>query len=256
MTDETDAPQGGTEVEAIADTSEVELNAEDTNAQPTGAEDAGQADDAGEATKRVPWFQKRIDEVTRQKYDAQREADYWRGLAEGRGSSPQPQQQVEAPDMFEDPEGFKTWLKKEAAAEVRAELRQEQRATSYEERANAFRAQKPDYDALVGDPSLPVTPLMADVIRDSDKGPEVAYYLGTNRSEAARIANLPPHLQAAAMGRIEASLSTPAQTTPQPKRNPPPPPPQTVNGLSAGLPKPAEDMSMAEYIAARNAGSI
>jgi hypothetical protein len=52
-------------------------------------------------------------------------------------------------------------------------------------------ASRPDYDVVVRDPSLPITPLMADVIRESEKGPEIAYYLATNRSELAQIASRP-----------------------------------------------------------------
>jgi hypothetical protein len=250
MSEETDGTIAGAE----AETSQVENTSEATTEQPTGAEDAGQADDAGEATeeahqKRVPWFQKRIDEVTRQKYDAQREADYWRGLAEGRV---QPQQQTaqQVPDRWEDPEGYDRYLIQQAVdlakQQTTAELRQQQQARTYEEREASIRQSKPDYDSVVRDPTLPITPLMAEVIRETERGPEIAYYLGTNREEAQRIAGLPPHLQAASLGRIEASFVAPPRAQP---RNVPPPPPQTVAGISAGIGKSPDDMSMAEYVA-------
>jgi hypothetical protein len=88
MSEETDLQSEGAEgVEPTA----VETNSEATTEQPTGTETPEAADDAGEATeepvKKVPWFQKRIDEVTAQKYEAQRQADYWRGIG-GRPRSP------------------------------------------------------------------------------------------------------------------------------------------------------------------------
>jgi hypothetical protein len=99
MSEETDAPQGG--AEGVVAPEAVETNAEATTAQPTATESAELADDAGEATeepvKKVPWFQKRIDEVTAQKYEAQRQADYWRGLAEGRT----PQTQAPSPSRMD-----------------------------------------------------------------------------------------------------------------------------------------------------------
>jgi hypothetical protein len=252
MSNETDAHEGGAEgVEPTA----VEAISEATTEQTTGAEQTGAADDAGEATeepvKKVPWFQKRIDEVTAQKYEAQRQADYWRGLAEGRAPQAEPHaQEQQVPDRWEDPEGYDRWLIREAATAAREEIKTEQRFRSYSEREEAFRATKPDYDTIVRDPSLPITPLMAEVIRESEKGPELAYYLASNRSELAQIASRPPHLQAAALGRIEASLTTPA---PAPAAIKPIPhaPPQTVSGLSAGLTKPLDEMSMSEYVAAR-----
>jgi hypothetical protein len=48
---------------------------------------------------------------------------------------------------------------------------------------------------------------MAETIRASDIGPDVAYYLGSNVKEAERIARLSPFLQAKEIGKIEAKLS-------------------------------------------------
>lgn len=253
MTEETDG-----QVEAGAEESAyVEENSEATAEQATGTEETGQADDAGEAAeeqpKRVPWFQKRIDEVTAQKYEERRRADYLQGQLDALLKGNQPPIQQSVPDRWEDPEGYDQWLIEQAT--VRATQQFEQRQAmhnvhrSYEERANAVRQSRPDYDAVVNDPTLPITPLMADVIRESETGPEVAYYLGTNRNEAERIARLAPHLQAAALGRIEASISKPQQAQ---SRTAPPPPPRTVSGLSAGINKSPSDMSMSEYIAWRN----
>ena len=48
---------------------------------------------------------------------------------------------------------------------------------------------------------------MAETIRESDLGPELAYHLGTNPKEAERISKLAPFLQAKEIGRIEAKLA-------------------------------------------------
>lgn len=248
MTDETDAPQGGAEAEAIAETSTVETTSEATAEQQTEAENTGQADDTGEEApaKKVPWFQKRIDEVTAKKYEAEREAAYWRGVAEAT-HQPKPQAQPEAvPDRWEDPEGYDKWLITQAKQAARDEFKRETLTTTYEGRVTKLRESKPDYDSVVNNPSLPITPMMADVIRESDVGPEVAYHLGTNPQEAARIASLPHHRQAAELGKLEVRLSQPAPKAPTPP--PPPPPPATVAGIAAGLNKTPEEMSMSEFI--------
>lgn len=248
MNELSDAPeQGGAEESA-----QVETTAEATTAQDA-------TDEA--PPKKVPWFQKRIDEVTRQKYEEQRRADYLQGqidaLTKGRSA---PQQQAETPpDRWEDPEGYDRWLINQAAevAQKRAaeDMQRQQSLRTYEERAAAARQAHPDFDTVVHDPSLPITPQMAEIIRKSDNGPEVAYYLGTNRSEAQRIAALDPIEQAAEMGALRASLKKQPAAQAQ-TRTPPAAPPKTVSGLSAGLNKDPNEMSMAEYVAARKAGNI
>jgi hypothetical protein len=249
MSEETDLQTEG--AEGVTTPEAVETNAEATTAQPEAeAADSATADDAGEAieepVKKVPWFQKRIDEVTAKKYEAEREAAYWRGIAEASRTQPAEQQQVQVPDRWEDPEGYDKWLIQQAANAAREEMSNQQKVRSYEERETALRASKPDYDQVARDPTLPVTQSMAQVIWDSEKGPELLYHLGQNRSEAQRIAGLPSHLQAKELGRIEASLAAPP---PQNRTvTPPPPPPKTVAGISAGINKSPDDMSMAEYV--------
>ena len=259
MTEQTDAPEGGAEAivvhESLDAAPEVETpvveQADDTTAQDASTEETGEADDAGaEPTKpkQVPWFQKRIDELTAKRYEAERDAAYWRGKAE----TPTVQPEAQAvPDRWEDPEGYDRHLIEQAKKEVRSELQRDRAASTYQERVAKVREAKPDFDSVTGNPALPVTPTMANVIFESDVGPEVAYHLGTNPGEAARIAALPEYRQAAELGKLEAKLSQPA---PAP-RTPPPPPPQTVKGLSAGLNKTPDEMTMAEYKAWREGGN-
>jgi hypothetical protein len=48
---------------------------------------------------------------------------------------------------------------------------------------------------------------MAETIKASDIGPDLAYWLGSNPKEADRISRLSPLLQAREIGKIEAKLS-------------------------------------------------
>jgi hypothetical protein len=264
MTDDTDTPQGGTVADAPAPVADdvVDTNAAATPAQPdVAADDAAPApdagDDAAEPVKKVPWFQKRIDEVTAQKYEAQRLAEYYKGLAEGRTVQQPQTPQTVGPPQLEQFETYDDYEEAKIAFYVKQGLeqakQQEQRqalARTHEERENAFRATKPDFDSVVRDPNLPITPIMAEVIRESDLGPEVAYHLGTNHSEAQRIAALSPARQAVEIGKIEAALTKAPITPAKPI---PPAPPQTVGGVSAGLKKSMEEMSYAEFVAMREA---
>jgi hypothetical protein len=253
---ETDAPQGAPDaVVEAAPPAQADITPDAATGQDTAPESAAQPDDAGadgEPGKRVPWFQKRIDEVTRQKYDAQREAAYLRGLLEAASGGQPARQQTSGPPAQEQFTSYEEY--EQALIDYRVEQKLEQYqqnqqretvARTFEERATKFRDGKPDFDAVVRDPSLRITPTMAEVIQASDLGPNIAYHLGTNRSEADRIAGLPPHLQAAALGRIEAAISAPPAQAPKPIA---PPPPQTVTGLAAGVGKTPETMSMSEYI--------
>lgn len=58
-----------------------------------------------------------------------------------------------------------------------------------------------------------LTPVGAQVIIDSEFGHEIAYHLAKNPAEAADIAEKPPHLQAAAIGRLEARFALAAEAS-------------------------------------------
>jgi hypothetical protein len=164
MTQETDAHEGGAEG-AVAPEA-VETPSATTAEQPTGTETPEAADDAGEATeepvKKVPWFQKRIDEVTAQKYEAQRQAEYYKGLAEGRTAQPQAEAPRDGPPQLEQFDTFEEFeraniryeLKQELAAE-RQQEKQRAALTTYQEREAAVRASKPDFDSVALNPRLP-----------------------------------------------------------------------------------------------------
>lgn len=260
MSEETDAPQGGAEAEAIVEApTQVETPSEATTEQPTATETAAEpdaGDETEEPVKKVPWFQKRINEVTAKVYEKEAEIAYWRGVAQGQ-PKPEPTRQQDGPPQLEQFETYEDYERANIAFVVEQRLAQarqqdERQAAlrTHHEREAAFRAAKPDFDTIVGDPTLPITPMMAEVIRESDLGPQVAYHLGTNRNEAARIASLSPQRQAAELGKIEAALTQAPKSSAKPI---PPPPPQTVGGVSAGLSKSMEQMSYSEFVKMREA---
>jgi hypothetical protein len=258
MSEETDAPEGGTDEVVVHETldaaSEVETpvveQADDTTAQDTGTDESGQADETSEAPKRKPWWEKRFDELTADKHAERRRAEAAERRLQALEQQASPPAKAEAPEYYDDPEGYNRWIIEQAKAEVREEFTREKTVSTYAERVAKAREAKPDFDSVTTNPDLKITPTMAEVIVESDIGPEVAYHLGTNPQEAARIAALPLARQAAELGRLEAKLSQPPAAPAQ--RTPPPPPPQTVGGISAGLAKSPEEMSMPEYIAWRN----
>jgi len=111
-------------------------------------------------------------------------------------------------------------------------------------RVEAAREVIKDIDVVLNDPSLPVSDVGARFIAESEKGPQVAYFLAQNRAEAARIASLDPLTQAFELGRIEQRINA----APSARRvsQAPAPVPRVTGGANAGAKDPSQ-MSMAEY---------
>lgn len=158
---------------------------------------------------------------------------------------------------YRAPEDYTRAVAEQAVREVGAEILSRQASQAQEIAARAaqdawvestaeFRQKVPDFDAVAHNPNLTVTPVMADAIRESSRGAEIAYYLGKNPAEAARIASLPPVSQATAIARLESRAdATHASVSRAPQ------PVGTLSGRSGGAGKPLEDMSFEEYRRAR-----
>lgn len=103
---------------------------------------------------------------------------------------------------------------KKAADKLSQRDRASQQETANEafaERAEAVKAKHADFDAVVSNPALAINDAMAEFIKDSDAGPDIAYFLGKNPAKAADIASLSPVKAARELARIEADLSTKPQ---------------------------------------------
>jgi len=92
-------------------------------------------------------------------------------------------------------------------AEREQQKKQETVTTSYYEREDDARLRYPDFESVVYDKDLEITAPMYEVIVESEIGPEIAYHLGKNPGEAARIAALAPLAQAREIGKLEVKLS-------------------------------------------------
>ena len=177
----------------------------------------------------------RINELTRRAHEAEREAQHWREVAERK---PAESSDKPSPDKFgsydEYVEALADWkadqrvaesfkrrdAERSQAAEARAA---EAKAQAWAERQIAFREATPDYDAVVGKSSVQVAPHVVDTLLDSDSGPELAYHLAKHPETVKRINSLSPLAAAREIGRIEASLSTPAAPRDKPASKAPAP---------------------------------
>lgn len=141
---------------------------------------------------------------------------------------------------YSDPAEFDRANLRHAVKEARAdELKAERDATAEEalaDKAAIWQAQVsearenyPDFDAVALRADLPISREMGDIIAESHRGAEMAYYLGKNPDEAKRISQLPPLKAARELGRLEAEL------TPKPRKiSNAPPPVQTVTASGGG----------------------
>ena len=230
-------------------------------------------DDAGPARGEDGKFlsanaQKRIDELTREKYERAREADYWRQQALQNAPKPEP---VKAPEPVAIPSlesvGYDEakyqaamieYVNRQAESVVERRLNEDQQKRTEQQRVETFATRQrefakatPDFeDKVLRDPTLPITTAMRDVILDSPAGPEVAYYLANNRDAAQQIAGLPAHLAALEMGRIEGRLAAEkeAKTRKPPVVTKAPPPPPTIDAVEPEVSKDPEQMTADEWL--------
>ena len=276
MTEETNAASAGGDAGAsvpeTADTAnETALEAE-AKSPEENAGDEGQRDDAAEngeveRPKRnqsgSAKLRARLDyEIAEKAVLAER----LRILEAAQNGQGQTAQQQETPPREEDFNGdYFAYLKAQAVFEARQSMRgefeqirtqaererqaraEQESNASYANRVNEFRKGVSDYDDVMAEADdVPVSAAMVDVIRSSDKGPALAYWLAKNPDTATSIANMPPLLAARELGRLEASIS---QTKPRTESRAPSPI-RPVSGR-AQIQKSPDDMSMEEYMAFR-----
>lgn len=208
--------------------------------------------------------QRRIDELTRNWRQEQREKQALLDALQQRETpkAPEPPKFPKLEDFGYDEPKYQAALLEHttslARAEVRKELDEERkrsteqhRLSSFEKRQADFIKSKPDYAERVLDATLPITTAMRDVIVDSDSGPELAYWLAENRDKAAQIAQLPPHLAALELGRVEGRLQAVKEAKAKPIPQAPPPPP-SVEAVESDIQRDPDEMSMGDWLKWRN----
>ncbi len=250
MTDET---QGAADAVADDTSAALDTSAEDqTLAQGDehSGDDAAAENGEGEAKSAKPRksFQERIDEKTRETHeerrlreDAEKRAEYWEQVA--RNSSPQPKAHEPESDGRPDPSTFAEGVYDpayiDALTDWKADQAVEKRFTQREAQARTQTAlqaftQRVTEQFPDGEPAgleqirrLPtLSPVIQEVMLESDIGPKLANHLGANPRELARISALPPIQQARELTKLEMKLATPPAPTPKTATDAPAPTPQ------------------------------
>jgi hypothetical protein len=136
-----------------------------------------------------------------------------------KAAQPDTPKELPPADTFESTEAYADALAERKAQEllVRREAEKQQTAVldAYHDREEEARTKYDDFEQVAYNPNLRITDVMAEAIRTSDIGPEVAYFLGQNPKDADRIARLSPLSQAKEIGKIEVKLASdpPARKT-------------------------------------------
>lgn len=238
--------------------------------QPQAAADDAAKPDRDEKGRFKPGVQQRIDEITRARHEAEREAAYWRERATaGNQDKAQPSANEPppkpTPDKFADyaeyVEALTDWKTDQKVREAlsardteqakQAEGRvQQTKQQAFAERVQQARTSITDYDEVVGLSDLPIAPHVGEVLLDSDLGPQLAYHLAKNPDLANRLNQMSPTAAAREIGRIEAGLEKPATPAAKTTSKAPPPINPIGSGRTNAAANPAQ-MDMEQYKAHR-----
>jgi hypothetical protein len=240
-----------------ADAAAVDQTKETTESEQTAEQQENQERDESGKFKSKNATQARIDELTRQRHDAAREAAYWRGVAEAAKPKAETPAVTDAEPKETDFEQYGDYVralaKHEARQLVMAEREQmakqsqaEKVATGWQQRAEAFKATRPDFDTVVGESTIPIANHVLESVKDSEHGPALAYHLAQNPDIAARLNSLPPRAADREIGRIEATLDKPA--APQKRITSAPQPAGTTIGAGRSTEGDPSRMSMDDYM--------
>ena len=117
------------------------------------------------------------------------------------------------------------------AVSAREATEAKQRDTDWKAKVAETIKRIPDYDEVLGDSDISVSPVMHELILASDAGPDLIYHLAKHPAEAARIQALSPAKAALEMGRLAATFAAPPETKTAVSRAPKPP--SIVGGVNA-----------------------
>lgn len=251
---ELDAPVENPELNESPAAEPVEASSE-----PAEPEDAAPSDDSNELPAepepkepKKNGVQKRIDEITRQRYEAEaKAAQLEQQLSQLQQQTLQNTYQSQKPTLEAFNYDQEAWAQAmEAWADQGFAAQQEQRQQEEQQRAAAqrqaeitrkvqeqtFKAMEkyPDFQIKVNDPSLPalsqVSPAAYEALVTSENMGEVAYYLANNPAEVYGMGSMSPIEAVRAIARLEAKLTATPKTT----TNAPPPPSQ-VSGKTESV---------------------
>ncbi len=127
------------------------------------------------------------------------------------------------------------------------ETNYQQKITVLNEKINQGYQKYPDFEEVAMNETVPITPMVRDILADFDNPHDIAYYLGKNRMEAIQIARMTPIQATKAIARIEVEIAKMAGPTSVPPRIPSMPPPIKPVGSMGSIQKDPDKMTQREF---------
>lgn len=241
----------------------------DSSGESEQKEEDGNSDEEGlkeEKQKPPKGVLKRINKLSKQKSEAERERDFWKQEAL---KAKDGKETVEAPkhkeangrpkaDDFETHEEFQEALTdwkvdqrlkeretKESEKKVKADF--DSKVDSYRKSVESIKEKFEDFDDVMESvDDIPMSIALQNLLLESDNGPELAYLLAKDPEEYERISKLSPLSAAREFGKFEARHASKAQKPIKTTKTPPPI--TTVGSRGASAPKGFRaDMTLEEY---------
>jgi hypothetical protein len=197
-------------------------------AAPVEGEEGEETGEQGQPARKP--IQPRINELTRARHDAEREAAYWKGVATAKSNTGAP---AEAPAPAAPPkpvvDNFKTydeyvealtdWKSDRAVEKALATVnktieerstrqtaaqQEAERNTNWATRQEAIKKVMTDYDNVVAESDVPIAPHVGELLLDSDHGPAIAYKMAKDPAIAEKLNKMSPTAAAKEIGKMEA----------------------------------------------------
>ena len=226
MSEEIEVTQASPEGETVPETPATE-QAPETGTEQTPTE----TEEEAPKPKHKPWFQERIDQLTREKYERERRAEAAEARLAEVLANPD-KAPTETPDLDK--------LVAERAAELR---KTEQFNAKCDDIYTSGKTDFEDFDDVLGNFKMlgGLTQPLLEAVTQLPDAHKVLHQLGSNMDEAARILSLAPVPMALELAKLS---SSPAKSKPVSKA---PPPIKPIDGTPTGEKSP-DDMSMEEWI--------
>jgi hypothetical protein len=197
----------------------------ETTVEPTATEDTAAtstaATDAGKPKPDHSGFQRRIDQLTREKHDLRRQLDAVRAPKQ---EPTEPTADKTLADFDYDEKAFAKHIRQVSTEEARKAARgvldedrqkqtQESRAKTWQQRSKQFATEHPDFTTKVYADDVHFSESITDAITESDHGPAIAYYLADNPEELERISKMSAANAGRAIGRLESKFEAKQEAT-------------------------------------------
>lgn len=237
------------------------VNKEESAASTDAPDKENAVTEGDPAAPQKPDAKARIRQLHAERERAKEEAAYWRGQAEAK-KTPEPVAQPEPVNNGPTPDQFATYedyldaraafkaeqtykalreKERQEAKEEATKAAEEKEEQSFKSKVEEFKAKTPDFEDTVRNPDLRISKVMYEAMRETEAGPQIAYHLGKNPQESARIAGLSPIAAIKEIGKLEAKFSKePAPTVQTKTISDAPEPPSIVQGTTNGQKDPSK----------------